>query len=504
MAGSLVSAGGPPSQDRDMPAVLLCDSRTIRISTLVELFSKLRASVLLHSPESEPPFALKGSGVGLVALEGEAEFERRIRLLTLLKNAGFALLAYEDGVEWWPLERRCRPLLAGAAKVLDSKADSFASEVAAWVERTLDKLSARSSEDTSAKVMLDGLGIVGDSAAMVLIFRAVLRISALSDLPVLLTGETGTGKELLAGAIHKLDPKRSRGPLIAINCGAIPNELMESELFGSRKGAFTGAVRDRPGLVRSADGGVLFLDEIGDLDERAQGKLLRVLQEKRVLGVGDDRETAVDIRLVAATNRDLAAMVQKGTFRADLFHRLCVLPIHVPPLRERPQDLAPLAWHLLKKHRALARRPVEAIGQDFFDALLASQLPGNVRQLENVLQWVLVNRDEAGPLTMADLPPEIWQQASTMVRRGAPDPDEGSSSRISETSFFQEMLERHDSSLVRSLAYCERRLVEVALQIENGNQTHAARLLGVTPRSIYNKVRKHALRATPPPSAKAV
>ena len=176
--------------------------------------------------------------------------------------------------------------------------------------------------------------------AMTDVFRSIIRFSTLSDLPVLIVGETGTGKEGLARALHRLDPKRKEGPFVAVNCGAIAAPLAESEFFGHRRGAFTGADRDRKGLVRSAEGGVLFLDEIGELDAALQAKLLRVLQESRVLGVGEDRDIQVNVRVVAATNRDLDQMGQQSRFRADLFHRLNVLSIRVPPLSERADDLA--------------------------------------------------------------------------------------------------------------------------------------------------------------------
>ena len=191
--------------------------------------------------------------------------------------------------------------------------------------------------------------------AMTDVFRSIIRFSTLSDLPVLIVGETGTGKEGLARALHRLDPKRKEGPFVAVNCGAIAAPLAESEFFGHRRGAFTGADRDRKGLVRSAEGGVLFLDEIGELEAALQAKLLRVLQESRVLGVGEDRDIQVNVRVVAATNRDLDQMGQQSRFRADLFHRLNVLSIRVPPLSERADDLAPRSDAILSIRRASAR-----------------------------------------------------------------------------------------------------------------------------------------------------
>ena len=203
-------------------------------------------------------------------------------------------------------------------------------------------LSAEAKKQEEAQqitsVMRD-MGMVGSSTAMMHVFRSVIRFSTLSDLPVLIAGETGTGKEGLARALHRLDPKRRGGPFVAVNCGAIAASLAESEFFGHRRGAFTGADRDRKGLIRSAEGGVLFLDEIGELDAALQAKLLRVLQESRVLGVGEDRDIKVDVRVVAATNRDLDQMGQQSRFRADLFHRLNVLSIKCRRCANGPMTL---------------------------------------------------------------------------------------------------------------------------------------------------------------------
>ena len=225
--------------------------------------------------------------------------------------------------------------------------------------------------------------------------RWILKISPLSDLPVLINGETGTGKELIARAIHGLDPKRSRGPFVPLNCAALGTSLAESELFGHRKGAFTGASKDRRGLVRSADGGTLFLDEIGDLELGLQGALLRVLQENRVRGVGEDREDRVNVRVVAATNRELPALVEQGRFRMDLFYRLNLLTTTAPTLAERGDDIEVLVRYFVHKYggeRTLSPAP------SLLAALKAMSLPGNVRQLENLIRHAVVNAQSDGTL----------------------------------------------------------------------------------------------------------
>jgi DNA-binding NtrC family response regulator len=348
------------------------------------------------------------------------------------------------------------------------------------------------------------LGSVGESQAIVAVFQTVLRVSRLSDVPVLITGETGTGKELLAHAIHQLDLKRSHGPFTALNCSAISPGLVESELFGHRRGAFTGADRDRKGLIRSAEGGVLFLDEIGELDDPLQAKLLRVLQDNRVLGVGEDREVAVSVRIIAATNRDLDAMVQLRTFRADLFHRLNAVAIRIPPLRERPADFKPLIEHFLKKYQAL--RPGSALSAEpeFIEALIQLQLPGNARQLENLVRWALINKDDDTGLNLRDLPLEIWQQLSEQKlsleaptaaadQGNAPQNATQASEQAGIVSSIVNLLDRNGWNLSRSLQHCERLLLEAALHKAHGNQSQTARLLGITPRSVYNKVHKHHL-----------
>jgi transcriptional regulator with PAS, ATPase and Fis domain len=327
----------------------------------------------------------------------------------------------------------------------------------------------------------------------------------LSDLPVLITGESGTGKELLARAIHQLDPKRHHKPFVPLNCSAISPHLAESELFGHRRGAFTGADRDRRGLIRSAEGGVLFLDEIGELDDVLQAKLLRVLQEHRVLGVGEDSEVAVSVRIIAATNRDLHAMVQQGQFREDLFHRLNILPIDIPPLRERPEDLKPLIEHFLNKHQILKPGWSPAIEADFIDALAQLELPGNARQLENMVRWVLVNKDDDAPLNLSDLPLEVWQQVSAHGKLLYAHSEAGNSRASAQHStpeasqqdipaYFADLLAINGWTLSQFLHFCEKLLLEAILHKAAGNQSQAARLLGITPRSIYNKLHKHQLQ----------
>jgi transcriptional regulator with PAS, ATPase and Fis domain len=427
-----------------------------------------------------------------------------LEIIRGLKREGFKIISYAEGAHAWPLGIRCQVLLAGSLWLLDTTKAEFAHELQHTLAQLLRAEAERWTEEDRIKGVMKKLGIVGESQAIMSVFQTILRISTLSDLPILLTGETGTGKEILAHAIHHLDLKRRNGPFVALNCGAISAGLVESELFGHRRGAFSGADRDRKGLIRSAEGGVLFLDEIGELDDALQAKLLRVLQENRVLGVGEDQEIPVDVRTIAATNRDLDTMVQQRKFRADLFHRLNVIAIHIPPVRERLADLKPLINHFLKKYQYLRPAGALSVAPDFVDALTQVELPGNARQLENLVRGALVNKDDDTCLSLSDLPQEIWQQLS---EQGSKPPilsetawqEKNARKSTANTpqqdipSYVVNLLDVNGWNLSRSLQHCERLLLEAALHLAHGNQSQTARLLGITPRSVYNKVHKHHL-----------
>lgn len=427
-----------------------------------------------------------------------------LEIIRSLKRKGFKVISYEEGAQSWSLGIRCQVLLAGSLWLLDSAKAEFAQELRHILAQLLRAEAERQSEEDRIKSMMKKLGIIGESQAIISAFRTILRVSILSDLPILLTGETGTGKELLAHAIHHLDLKRRNGPFVALNCGAISPGLAESELFGHRRGAFSGADRDRKGLIRAAEGGVLFLDEIGELDDALQAKLLRVLQENRILGVGEDQEVPVDVRVIAATNRDLEEMVQQRKFRADLFHRLNVLSIHIPSVRERLADLKPLIEHFLEKYRFLRSGGPLSVAPDFINALAQVELPGNARQLENLVRRALVHKDDDADLNLSDLPQEIWQQLAEQGKSPFAQPEIASkrqdiqkspldTPRQDIPSYVVNLLDANGWNLSRSLQHCERLLLEAALHLAHGNQSQTARLLGLTPRSVYNKVHKHQL-----------
>jgi transcriptional regulator with PAS, ATPase and Fis domain len=275
--------------------------------------------------------------------------------------------------------------------------------------RDLDRLTRRG-EELRRTYRVDS--IVGGSAAIRRLL-GVAAIAARSRSSVLITGETGTGKELIANVVH-YNSDRATGPLVKVNCGALPETLLETELFGHVKGAFTGAVRDYEGRFRAADGGTLFLDEVSEMSPRLQVKLLRVLQERQFEPVGSSRTITVDVRIVAATSRDLRSEIRAGRFRHDLFYRLNVIPVHLPPLRERREDIPLLVDHFLEKYNRENNRQVSPVPREVMDRLLAYSWPGNVRELENCIERAVVMSPE-NTVSLDVLPNEIREGSAESV-----------------------------------------------------------------------------------------
>lgn len=425
------------------------------------------------------------------------------KAVSCMKRVGLTVLAHERGAHAWPVGIRCRALLAGASCVLDSEEDGFGPELQRILTSVLRQKTCETVEKEHNHALMKTFGIEGESHAIEDAFRQALRVVSFSDLAVLITGESGTGKELMAHAIHQLDPKRRTGPFVAINCGALSPGLIESELFGHSRGAFTGADRDRKGLIRAADGGVLFLDEIGELGSDVQVKLLRVLQDRRIMTVGTDHDVGVDLRVIAATNRNLELMMQRGQFREDLFHRLNTLSVHLPPLRERAADLEPLIGNFLMKYRSAARSRTTSIDRDFLEALAQLDFPGNVRQLENIVRRALLNKVDDTPLTLSDLSPEIWRQLCQPRPASIEPPSLNSPMTPAHTDLPPSLSDCVASLWTQSspkewnlacvVGHCERMLIEEALKHAQGNHSLAARALGITPRTLYNKLKKHHL-----------
>jgi two-component system response regulator AtoC len=291
---------------------------------------------------------------------------------------------------------------------------------------------------------------------------------AATDTTVLLTGESGTGKEVLARFLHRAS-RRAEGPFAAINCAALPEQLLESELFGHEKGAFTGAVAARPGRIEQAAGGILFLDEVGEMSPAVQAKFLRVLQEREFQRLGGTRPLKADVRVVAATNRDLAAAMARGDFREDLYYRLHVFEIRLPPLRERPDDIPALLAHFLREIGEQVGRPAAGISREARDKLLAYAWPGNVRELRNAVERAVI-LCEGGLITSEHLPMSLDHRGKAAVPAPAEIPGGGV-----------------------DLEAVERSYVEQALRQAGNNKSRAARLLGLTRAQLYSRLEKYGL-----------
>lgn len=306
-------------------------------------------------------------------------------------------------------------------------------------------------------------GIVGASPAMQQIFKAVGKVAG-TDLTVLLRGESGTGKELIARAVHENSRRKGR-PFVPVNCAAIPRELLESELFGHEKGAFTGAVSARRGRFEQAEGGTVFLDEVGDMDLSLQTKLLRVLQERRVERLGGEGSIPVDVRIVAATNQDLEEAVVRRAFREDLFYRLNVVTIHLPPLRDRREDIPPLVTHFLAAFAQEQHVSAKVVSPEAMDLMLAYNWPGNVRELENVIQRAVI------------LCPEPQIRADDIILEDAVTP--AAPAALGGKTIHE----------------LQRDVILSTLERMGGNRTHTAKALGVTVRTIRNHLRRHRLES---------
>jgi two-component system, NtrC family, response regulator AtoC len=356
------------------------------------------------------------------------------------------------------------------------------SEALRRAPRTLDR------EDVSAH---GRFGIVGESPSMRQIFQIIEKVA---DTPstVLITGESGTGKELVAKALHEHSSRRG-SPFIKINCAAIPKTLMESELFGYEKGAFTGAVGSKPGRFELADKGTLFLDEIGEIPVEMQVKLLRALQESEFERVGGIKTIKVDVRLITATNRNLENEIKTGNFREDLYYRLNVVPLHIPPLRERREDIPLLVEHIIRKFNERLKKQVAGIEPDALDRLASYAWPGNIRELENVLERTLLFCD-APRIRLDDLPAEL---GFLPAGAGASSPPIGAAASSSFSSLPAAAAGGPQSlkDIVRAeTERVERELIVRALDETGGNVTQAAKRLKISRKSLQMKMKEFGLR----------
>ncbi len=390
----------------------------------------------------------------------------------------------EGGTERARVERALKTGHRVAVEVEGDGAERLAERAFAAATAALDQDRAKRRGDGDAAPIASYAGIVGGSDAMRALFRMLERIKN-SDATVLVLGENGTGKELVARAIHA-QSRRTNKAFVATNCSAFNDNLLESELFGHKRGSFTGAVADKPGLFAVADGGTFFMDEVGDMSPALQVKLLRVLQEGVFMPVGGTETKKVDVRIIAATNRDLAQMVKDGTFREDLYYRLHVVSLKVPPLRERKDDIALLVEHFTKR---LGRRDgrQKVLTQRALAQLLAHVWPGNVRELENEMEraWVLSGDD--GVIDEDLLSPSVRQSRPPILAPSAP------AAPAAPPAAAPAVPAVAQRSLPEAVEALERAMIADALGAHRGNKTRAADALGISRRNLIRKVQGYAL-----------
>jgi DNA-binding NtrC family response regulator len=449
--------------------------------------------------------AVASSKAALERLAGEA-FDGVVTDLRMAPPDGLELLA--EIKRRWPATEvllmtaygdettAVRAMRAGAFDYLKKDPKVDADEVQLRIDRLLELRSGTAERDRLARevdALKSGVATVVGASEALLGALALAHKVAPTESTVLIRGESGTGKDLFARAVH-YGSSRAGGPWVKVNCGAIPENLLESELFGHERGSFTGAIAKKLGRFELAHGGTIFLDEIGEISPALQVKLLQVIEEKRFVRVGGAETIQVDVRIVAATNRDLEGAVTDGSFREDLFYRLNIFPIHLPPLRERRGDLEPLVNYFL----ARAGAPPDKITPEGYDALRAYAFPGNVRELEHVIERALIIAGSE-PITPHEL---IFRPvrrggieglyAGRAASGGEPAPAAAAFAATAYHDHGFAVPEIPDGGL--SLEALERALLVQALEKAQGNKSRAARLLGLTRRTLYSRLEKHGLR----------
>ncbi len=335
--------------------------------------------------------------------------------------------------------------------------------------------------------LTDSTGIATQSATMLELLSKARKAARIGDVPIIIEGESGTGKQLLAEAIHKMDPQRKIGPFLSINCASITGTLAESALFGHKKGAFTGATEDRLGYFRSANGGTLLLDEISELEPALQPKLLRALQENKVMPVGDDKEYHINVRIIAASNKPLAQEVAENRFRLDLYQRLNVIKLKIPPLRQRVEDIPLLVHYFIKKYRHYTNQEITKVDPAVYAILKRAVGKGNVRELENIIRQTLVFKTSGKILSVSDLPEHVISQASQQSEPTFTMPTELKNYLIKQLSSNKQL------SLSEIIKGFEASVLETAINDLELRGTKLAQKLNLNRRTLYNKLKKYRL-----------
>ena len=447
--------------------------------------TEARRTVREDGPFGMVMLSTAADGGGRVHLSGESLLETLRDLRRQAPQAEIIILADRS----LSMET-CRSLVElGVSGFVDACHGQVDHE--ALVER-ITQARQRFEQAQSGSEQLHALGpaetdsLVWRSPAMADLLRRACRIAQVSDVPILLYGESGTGKQLLAELVHRLDPKRSSRRFLSVNCSAISGTLADSAMFGHVKGAFTGATGSRKGIFRSADGGTVLLDEIGEMDLALQPKLLRVLQEGVVMPLGSDDEIEADVRVIAATNRRLAALVEEGRFRLDVYQRLNVVTLEIPPLRERPEDIPALLQFFLKKYASYYERPIESVDPRVYEFLASCTLLGNVRELENAVRQTLAFKSSGTSLVLEDIPPSI------LAREGRDD----NAQQVVLTELVDAACQLVDTgamTLPQLVTVCEKMVLSNSLKKSKVTSSDLAKRLGLSRRTLYNKIRKYQL-----------
>ncbi len=383
----------------------------------------------------------------------------------------------------------CDLIQSGISGFIDGRNNRFD---AAILTDQIDQARQRykQSREASARLHITGAAqnntLVWQSPVMADLLDRASRAAQVSDVPILILGESGTGKQLLAELIHQLDPKRGTRKFHSVNCSAISGTLAESTIFGHVKGAFTGASTSRKGIFRTADGGTVLLDEIGEMEMPLQPKLLRVLQEHVVMPLGADEEVETDVRVIAATNRHLGALAEEGKFRLDLYQRLNVITLEIPPLRERREDIPALVQFFLKKYANYYDKPIEYVDPQVYEFLASCPLYGNVRELENTVRQTLAFKRSGSEWTMSDIPP-------TVLARKSEDSPESETVLTELVEAACRLVDVGNITLPELVNTCEKMVLRNSLQKSSMTSAELAKQLGLSRRTLYNKIQKYDL-----------
>jgi DNA-binding NtrC family response regulator len=448
--------------------ILIVDDDTGMAETCAKLFRR----------QGLIPLLARSGHEAMAQLEGEPQIDIVLTDLIMPDMSGVELLQAvkqrDPTIEviimtgYGTIPNAVQAMKLGASDYITKPFDK--AEILAIVEKILTIKDLQEEVRTLRAQLHESYGIddlLGRSRQMQEVFQRI-RTAAGVDTPVLIVGETGTGKELVARAIHGLSPRAKR-PFVAVNCTALPKDLLESELFGHRKGAYTGAHVDAKGLFRAAEGGTLLLDEIGDMPVEGQAKLLRTLQERTIRPIGETSEVPINVRVFAATNQPIPVLLESGRLRPDLYYRLSVLTIELPPLRQRTDDIPLLSQHFIQDCNARYQRDVEGIERQALDCLMVYPWPGNVRELENVIEGLFALRHLKKVITKDDLPSSLRQAPRLYpVEAGGE---------------------------VASLAEAEQEAIIRALRVSAGNKSKAAELLGISRDRLYRKIELYGIQA---------